>query len=180
MLLTALARIFAALNANRRESEIAGAICLGTALALIPAANLIWFALFLLAFLVKVNLGFALLTLGVVTPLALLFDSTLDSLGFAVLSQEALYDGLTALYNAPLGPVLGIHNTSVVGGAIVSVLLFAPLFFGTKALVRLYRDTLRAKIADLRIVRWWQRLPLAATLRRVAGQARSMYEMAGF
>ncbi len=180
MLLTALARIIAALNANRREGEIAWAVVLGLALALVPVGNFVWLVLFLIAFLAKVNLGIALLVFGVGTPLALLVDSLLDTLGYGILTAEGLQDFFSRAYNAPFGPFLGIHNTSVVGGLVVSAVLAVPVYYLGRMLVRYYRDTLRAKIAESRIVQWWQRLPLASFIRKAANQAKNMYEMAGF
>ena len=180
MLLTALARIIAALNANRREGEIAWAVVLGIALALVPVGNIVWIVLFLFTFLVKVNLGIALLVFGLGTPPALLLDSSLDALGYRVLTADGLQEFLTGAYNAPLGPFLGIHNTSVIGGLLVSAVIAVPVYYLFRILVRYYRDTLRAKIVQSRIVRWWQRLPLASFIRRAANQAKSMYEMAGF
>ncbi len=180
MLLTALARLIAALNANRREGEIAWATVLGIALALVPLGNLVWAALFVVTFLAKVNLGIALLVFGVFTPPALLLDSSLDAIGYRVLTAAELQDVLTATYNAPFGPFLGIHNTSVVGALIVSTALAVPVYFLCRIIVRYYRDTLRAKIAASRIVQWWQRLPLANLIKRAADQAKNMYELAGF
>ncbi len=180
MLFTALARIVAALNANRRPGEIAGAAVFGFALAMVPAGNLVWFALFLLLFLVKVNLGIALLSLAVFTPVAFAVDRWLDALGFSILTHDALYEPLTAAFNAPLGPFLGVHNTSVVGGVVVAVVAAAPLYFLARALVVLYRDSLREKIANSRLVKWWEKFPLAGAIRRLSERARSVYEFAQF
>lgn len=180
MLFTALARIVAALNANRRPGEIAGALVFGFALAMIPAGNLVWITLFFLLFLVKVNLGIALLSLAVFTPIALAIDPWLDSLGFSILTHDTLYEPLTAAFNAPLGPFLGVHNTAVAGALIVSIVAAVPLYLLGRWLVALYRDSLREKIAKSRLVRWWEKLPMARALRRLSERARSVYEFAQF
>lgn len=178
--MTALARIIAALNANRREGEIAWAVVLGIALAFVPTGNLVWVGLFLLTFLVKVNLGIALLVFGLCTPPALLFDSYFDAIGYRVLTEDGLHEFLTGAYNAPLGPFLGIHNTSVVGGLLISAVIAVPVYYLCRILVRYYRDTLRARIVQSRVVRWWQRLPIASSISRAVNRAKNMYEMAGF
>ncbi|MFW5994924.1 MAG: TIGR03546 family protein [Spirochaetia bacterium] len=180
MFFTAFAKLVAALNANRREGEIAGAVVLGIALALVPVGNLVWVALFLITFTIKVNLGIALVVFGVFTPVGLLVDPWLDQLGFALLSTDAAYEFLATSYNAPLGPFLGIHNTSVAGGLIVSAVLSVPIYMLARLLVRYYRNTVRQKIADSRIVQWYQRLPLAALIRKLVERAKSMYELASF
>lgn len=180
MIFTAIAKLIAALNANRREGEIAGAVVLGLALALVPVGNLVWVVLFLVTFTIKVNLGIALLVFGVFTPVALLVDPLLDQAGYALLTADAAYNFLAASYNAPLGPVLGFHNTSVAGALLVSVVIAAPVYLVSKMLVRYYRNTVRQKIAESRVVQWYQKLPLAALIRKLVERGKNMYELASF
>ena len=60
-MLSFIAKFLAALNANSRPGEIGAAAAFGFMLALIPGGNLLWFALFILVFLLKVHLATALL-----------------------------------------------------------------------------------------------------------------------
>ena len=98
-MLSFIAKIFIALNSNSRPSELASGIAFGFWLALIPGGNLLWTALFILAFLLKHNLAALLLSMGLfrlVTPLS---DALLDRLGALVLENPGLQVFFTELYN---------------------------------------------------------------------------------
>ncbi|TVQ20992.1 MAG: TIGR03546 family protein [Spirochaetaceae bacterium] len=174
-----LTRIVAALNANRRPGEIAGACSFAVMLALLPAGNLIWVSLFALVFLVKVNLGIALLLTAILTPMAVLADGFLDRVGYAVLTAPALQTFFTRLYNAPFGPLTGFNNSLVPGALIVGLLLWVPVFFLCRALVQAYRERLRVKIIRSPLVQWFARFPLVRRVQDAARRARSIYEWAG-
>ncbi|MFP4509962.1 MAG: TIGR03546 family protein [Spirochaetaceae bacterium] len=174
-----LTRVVAALNANRRPGEIASACSFAVLLALLPAGNLIWISLFAVAFLVKVNLGIVLLLTAVLSPAAVLADPTLDSIGFRVLSMPAMQSFFTMLYNAPVAPLTGFNNTLVPGALIAGAVAWFPVFFLARALVQLYRNTLRVKIIRSPFMQWLARLPLVRRLQNVAARARSVYEWAG-
>lgn len=179
MIINAVARVVAALNSNRRPGEIAAGASCAVMLALIPAANLIWIAMFALLFLIKINLSIALLTLAVLSPFAALADSLLDSIGYAVLTAPALQEVLTTWYNLPLAPFVGFNDTLVAGGLVVGIFLWIPVFLLVRAVVQLYRHTLRPKIAELPPVRWFTRLPLVQRFTGWVRRANGIYERAG-
>lgn len=174
-----LTRVVAALNANRRPGEIAGACSFAVLLALLPAGNMIWMSVFVLVFLVKVNLGIALLMTAVLTPFAVLADPVLDNVGYAVLTLPALQSFFTWLYNAPLGLLTGFHQTLVPGAIVVGLLLWFPVFFLARALVQVYRNRLRVRIIRSPFVQWLAKFPLVQRLQGAAARARSIYEWAG-
>ena len=93
-MIKALARLIVALNANARPAEIAAGAAFGVLLALVPGGNLLWYAIFAIAFLVKMNLAAMLLLLGLLRLVVPFADPALDALGYAVL-------GLPALRTAP-------------------------------------------------------------------------------
>lgn len=174
-----LTRVVAALNANRRPGEIASACSFAVLLALLPAGNLIWASLFVLVFLVKVNLGIALLLTAILSPMALLVDGILDTVGYAVLTVPALQSFFTWLYNAPLGPLTGFNQTLVPGALVAGIVLWIPVFFIARAFVQLYRNRLRVRIIRSPLVQWLAKLPIVRRLQGAASRARSIYEWAG-
>jgi len=169
VIVNAVARVVAALNSNRRPGEIGAAAGCAVALALIPAGNLIWIALFVALFLVKVNLSVALLTLAALSPFAGLTDPLLDSIGYRILTVAALQGPLTTLYNLPIAPFTGFNNTLVAGGLALGLVLWIPVYAAARAFVQIYRNTLRAKIAALPPVRWFVKLPI---VQRITGWVR--------
>ena len=61
MLLRGIVKLAVAMNSNRGEGEVAAAVAFALLLALIPAGNLLWFALLLATLLLKVNLAVEML-----------------------------------------------------------------------------------------------------------------------
>lgn len=154
------AKIFVALNSNSRPGELASGLAFGFWLALLPGGNLLWAVLFILAFFIKHNTGAFLVSLALfrlVTPLS---DPLLDRLGRAVLEQPALQDVFTRIYNLPLLPYSSFNNSLVMGGFLLGLLLWVPLFFLFRLLVRVYRTRLAPKIAESRLVRGLKAVPL--------------------
>ena len=166
MLVKFIARVVVALNANSRPGEIAFGAALGLLLALIPGGNLLWAALFLTTFFLKINLAAELLFLALFRLLAPLADGLLDRLGGIVLGLPWLQGPLTTLYNLPLLPYTRFNNTVVMGGLLAGLALLVPVFFLVRALVVLYRRKLRDRIAESRLGRAIRRVPLFAAVGR--------------
>ena len=168
-----IAALIVAVNANNRAGEVAAGISFALLLALIPSGNLLWIALFLITFLLKVNLAGELLFLALFKLPAPLSDGLLHRLGAWVLSQPFLQDPFTAAYNLPLLPLSRFNNTIVMGGLTAGLLLWVPVFLLFRQLVILYRRRLRDKIAGSRLVKALGRVPLVATVgnavRRIGG-----------
>jgi uncharacterized protein (TIGR03546 family) len=173
-----IATIIVAINANSRAGEVAAGIAFALLLALIPAGNLLWAALFLLSFLLKVHLAAELLFLALFRLLVPLADALLDRLGYLVLSLPALRSIFTTLYNLPIVPLTHFNNTLVMGGLAAGIILWLPAFFAFRALVFLYRGRLRERLAGSRLVQVFRRIPLVASIasamRKLGGAALSM------
>lgn len=159
-----IARIIASLNANRRAGEVGAAVACGALLALIPSANLLWLLLFVITFFLKINHAMELVSLALLSPLAPLFDPLLHTLGLAVLTAEPLQELFTGLYNVPLLPFTRFNNTVVLGGLIGGLIMWAPIYFLVRALVRVYRKSIHPKLADSKIVRTFTRIPIVSKL----------------
>jgi uncharacterized protein (TIGR03546 family) len=163
-----IATIVVAINANSRAGEVAAGIAFALLLALIPGGNLLWGVLFLLTFLLKINLAAELLFLALLRLLVPLADGPLDRLGYLVLSLPPLRPVFTALYNLPVVPLTRFNNTLVMGGLVAGLVLWLPLFFVFRALVFLYRLRLRDRLAGSRLVRAFRRVPLVAAIAAAA------------
>lgn len=171
-----LAKLLAALNANRRPGELGAALACGFLLALIPSANLLWYALLLLFLLFKLHIATMLLTILVVKLAVPLVDPLIDALGHWVLTMPALEAFFTAAASAPLLPYTQFNNSLVTGGLCAGALLWAPLFLLTTRIVRSYRRTLRERIARSRIVLSLQGIPWIAKLSRAVRRSTALYE----
>ena len=164
MIITWIARIIASLNANRRAGEIGAGVAMGVLLALMPGRNLLWLLIFIVTVFLKLNLGVELLVLAVLKPLAPLADSWLHSLGLTVLTTGGLQEFFTTLYNIPLLPFTRFNNTVVMGSLLTGIILWVPLFLATGVLVRFYRKKIHPRLAESKIVKAFQRIPIVSKL----------------
>jgi uncharacterized protein (TIGR03546 family) len=163
-----LAKIIVALNSNSRPAEMASAIAFGFWLALIPAGNLLWISLFIIAFFLKHNMGsflFSLVIFRLITPL---LDPFLDLLGGLILQIQFLQGFFTSLYNLPLLPYFQFNNTIVMGSFVLGLLLWVPLFMLFLNLVKLYRKTLAPKITESKLIKSLKNVPLFSKILKAA------------
>jgi uncharacterized protein (TIGR03546 family) len=159
-----IATLIVAINANNRAGEIAAGISFALLLALIPTGNLLWFALFVITMLLKINFAALLLFLALFKLLVPLADGLLHRLGLLVLSLPLLSDFFSTGYNLPLLPLTRFNNTVVMGGLVAGLLLWVPVFLLFRRLVVAYRRSLRDRIAGSRLLRALGRIPLVATI----------------
>ena len=173
-----IASLIVAVNANNRTGEIAAGVSFALLLALVPSGNLLWFTVFVITFLLKINLAGELLFLALFKLLVPLADGLLHRLGVLVLTQPILAGGFTYAYNLPVLPLSRFNNTVVMGGLVAGLLLWIPVFLLFRWLVILYRRSLRDRIAGSRLVKALGRVPLVATIgnavRKLGGAALSL------
>ncbi len=177
MIVTWIARLIASLNANRRPGEIAAGIAMGVWLALLPAANLLWVALFMITVFLKLNLGIELLILAVLSPLAALADGQLHLLGSALLTANALEGFFTTLYNVPVVPFTRFNNTVVMGALVAGAALWIPVFLIGRVLVRVYRRSIHPRLAESKIVKAVHRIPGVSRLISLTKRFQNVYSV---
>lgn len=159
-----IARLIVALNANTRPGEIGAGAAFGLLLALVPGGNLLWIALFILTFFLRLNMAMQVVLMGLLRLIAPLADPALDALGHAVLSLPLLRPLFTALQNAPVVPLSRFNDTLVMGGLLAGLVLWVPVFLLFGLLVRLYRRKLRERVAGGKLARAIARVPLLSAI----------------
>lgn len=168
-MIKALARLIVSLNANSRPAEIAAGAAFGVILALVPGGNLLWYAFFVLAFLVKINLAATFLVLGLGRLVVSLADPALDALGWLVLTLPALEPAFTAIARSPVAGWTRFNDTVVMGGLVAGIVLWAPVHLLFLFLVKLYRRRIRKRIASSRLAKAIAKVPFVATLGKAIG-----------
>jgi uncharacterized protein (TIGR03546 family) len=164
MIIRTIAKVIALLNSNSRAGEVGAGIAYGLLLALIPGGNLLFYLLFALAFLLKINLGLTIVSLFVFSIFVPLFDPLLDQLGLWVLTLPSLYEGYTGAYGTPVVPWTRFNNTLVMGGLVAGAVLFVPATLLFTRLVRLYRDRVHARFMQSKLVKRFTQIPLVQKL----------------
>lgn len=175
-MISLIAKLVAALNANSRPAEVAAAASFGLLLALIPGGNLLWFAILVVVFLLKVHLASALLIMALGKLIVPLADPLISRLGLFILNQEALLPLFTQMINTPVLPFTAFNNSLVAGGLAAGLLLWIPVFLLFIPLVNLYRNTLRPRLAENRIVKAFQRFPIVNKIAGAAGKAGRLWK----
>lgn len=175
MIVNWIARVFVAINSNRRASEIAFGISFAFVLALVPKANLLWVSLFILSFFLKLNQAVEIVFIAVFGVIGAILDGFLDQVGYAVLTLPSFKGLFTTFFNTPFFYLTKYYNSIVMGGLVVGLVLAVPIYFLAKYLVKVYRDRVREKIVHNKFVKAFQKQPLVAGLRRKFGSAMKFY-----
>ena len=170
-MLKGIVKLVMALNSNKGTGEIAAGAAFGLLLALVPAGNLLWGALLLITWFLKVNFAVEMLVIAVLKLVLPLVDPLLDSLGHAVLTLPPLRGLFAALYNVPLVPFTRFNNSIVMGGLLAGIVLWVPACRGFESLVRVYREKAKPRIERSRLYKWFRKLPLIESLAKLAAGA---------
>ena len=176
MIVTWFAKVFVAINSNKKTSQIALAISFAFLLALIPKANLFWVSLFVLTFFLKVNQAVEMVFIAVFSLFLDFLDIFLDRIGFAILTIPSLTDFFTKLFNSPFFYLTKYYNSLVMGGLVVGLAMFVPIYFLAKYLVDVYRDKMREKIANNKFVKAITKQPILVGIKNKFGAAVRFYD----
>ncbi|MEJ2306599.1 MAG: TIGR03546 family protein [candidate division WOR-3 bacterium] len=176
MIVSWIAKVFVAINSNKRTSEIAWAISVAFILALIPKGNLLWIALFVLTFFLKLNQAVEMVFIVIFNYSFKFLDRILDRIGYIILTIPNLEDFFTKLFNNPFFYLSKYYNSLVMGGLIVGLIMAFPIYFLSKFLVEVYRDKIRDKMASNKFVKAFMKQPLIVGIKRSLGSAVRFYE----
>ncbi|MGI9457644.1 MAG: TIGR03546 family protein [Aeoliella sp.] len=131
-LLRPVRQLFAALTANDSPNQLALGFTIGMVLGMVPKGNLIAVSLAVLLCAVKVNRSAGLMAAGVFSLIAPLTDGFTHKLGSKLLHQPVLQDSFAWLYDLPLGPFIGFHNTVTIGALLLALYITYPCYYGSR------------------------------------------------
>jgi uncharacterized protein (TIGR03546 family) len=156
------------LRSGQTPRQIAGGFALGAIVGLMPFFTLQGLFLWLVIFVLDVNLSATLLAVTLFALVAYIIDPLLHSLGyFLLVDSSSLHAFWISLYNAPIAPLTRFNNTVVLGSFVAGFLLFAPVYFGMHRFVLAYRARLHTRVEQLKIyqiisksglVKWYDRI----------------------
>ena len=147
LVLKLLQSLVKALHSEGTPGQVAAGIALGSILGLTPLLSLHNLFIVALIFLLNVSLPGAALGWALATPLGFALDPAFDALGrWLLLDIPALTPLWTALANAPVVPLSNFNNSVVLGSLVAALLLFTPVYFGSRWSVRRYRETLGERV----------------------------------
>lgn len=142
-----------ALTANDSPNQLAVGFTIGMMLGLVPKGNLIAASLMVLLCATKVNRSAGLVAAGIFSLVSPLFDGVTHKIGEAVLYQPGLQPFYAWLYDQPLGPFIGFHNTVTIGSLLLGLYITYPSFYGSRLVVVRYRDRVKSFLERHRVGR---------------------------
>lgn len=157
-------KLFKALNTNSHPGEIAHAASIGILLGLVPKNNALWYILFVFFLFVRIHKGCLFLSILLGTLLAPLFDPLFDSLGYTVLTFEALKPAYGNLLELPFVAFTEFNNTIVAGSLTASLILYTPVYILTRFLVFLWRKFAAPALTQNKLVQALYKTPLIAKI----------------
>lgn len=149
-----------ALNSNQNPIGVALGISFGVFLGIMPSDNLLWFIVLILTFFIDLNMAIQFVFLGIFKLFNFVFDNLIHNIGYFILTQEKLSPFFTELANTPVIPLTRFNNSMVMGGFVFGLILFVPLTIILVLLIKYYRNTLREKIVNSKIVKWFMASPM--------------------
>jgi uncharacterized protein (TIGR03546 family) len=99
--------------------------------------------------------------------------------GSAILTGAGLEGFFTTLYNLPLVPFTRFNNTVVMGALAAGLALWIPVFLLARVLVRVYRKHIHPRLAESRIVKAIQRIPIVSRVLAVSRRLQRVYSVVG-
>ena len=157
-------KLFKALNTNSHPGEIAYAASIGILLGLVPKNNALWYILFVFFLFVRIHKGCLFLSILLGTLLAPLFDPLFDSLGYTVLTFEALKPAYGNLLEIPFVAFTEFNNTIVAGSLTASLILYIPVYILTRFLVFIWRKFIAPALSQNKLVQVLYKTPLIAKI----------------
>lgn len=139
------------LQGGQTPNQIAWGFALGAIVGLSPHFTIQILLIWIIIFILDVNLSSAFLGATVFAIVAYLFDPLFHAFGFTLLTIEGLRGFYTSLYNAPIAPLTRFNNTVVMGSFVTAVILVIPVYFGMKIFVIKYRLHLHDKIVKWKV-----------------------------
>jgi uncharacterized protein (TIGR03546 family) len=156
------------LREGQTPNQVAGGFALGSMVGLMPGLSLQGLLVWLIIFVLNVNLSAAFLAATLFALIAWLLDPVFHQIGYWLLVDlEGLKGFWTTLYNAPIAPLTRFNNTIVMGSIVGALVLVFPVFLGMKRFVIAYRKTVGARIEKTKLyqiisknflVRWYEKV----------------------
>lgn len=151
-MLTIIAKLFKLLNSETDPRQIALAICLALIVALTPIFSIHNLLVLLVVALFRVNMMAFIVAIIAFKPLGFILSPLTNSIGYTTLTNASLEPLWTSLYNVSAIKLTNFNNTHLMGGLVLSLILFIPLYFILKKLIIKYREKFMENFNKLKIV----------------------------
>lgn len=151
-----LAKFLKALNSETDPGQISFAIVLGMIMGFTPLWSFHNIIVLFLVLVIRTNLSGFLGSFALFSGLAYLIDGAFIQLGESLLSNPALIETWTILYNIDFWRLSHFNNTLTLGSLVVALILAIPFYFTGLFIITQYRE---------HILQWVMKTRLAQIVR---------------
>lgn len=151
MLLKLLQRLAGTLNSDGTPTQVAAGMAIGTVFGLTPLINLHNLVILVIVMLFQVTIPAVMLGWIASIPFGFALDPIFDRMGQQMLEVLALNPVWTTVTNAPILALANLNNSVVLGSLVFWVLVVVPLVFLFRWGVTRYRETVYARIKQIRL-----------------------------
>lgn len=146
-------KLFKILNGDISAKQIAGGFAFGAIIGLTPTLSLHNLVAILLVCIIRVNVTTVLFSFAIFKLVGYLAIDYLSlEVGYFLLVKCEFLRGLwTFLYNLPIVSLSGFNNTLLLGGLIISLIIFYPNLFLAQKGVLAYRASVQPKLEKIKL-----------------------------
>jgi len=148
-----LIKIFKILNSESSPPQIALAVALAAFVGLTPFLTLQNLFIIIIVCLLRVNFTAFLLAWPLFFLLSFILSPIIEQIGAMVLNNDGLQAMWTSFYNSLTGRLSYFYSTHTMGGFIVALVLFAPVYLGVQLGVDKYRTTWAETISNTPLIK---------------------------
>ncbi|MBM95791.1 MAG: TIGR03546 family protein [Oceanospirillaceae bacterium] len=151
-MLSLLANLLKALNSESAPGQISLAIAFSAIVAFTPFLSLHNILILLIVLVVRTNLSGFLVGYVLFSMLAFFIDPLSIRLGESLLANPGLMDTWVALYQSEWWRMTAFNHTLTLGGFVIGVAAFAPVYLLSNVLIRQYRQRFMEWFMKLKVV----------------------------
>jgi len=157
IILKTLHKLLKLLNSETAPSQLSAGIAFGMIVGLSPFFAWHNLVIFLLVFLLRVNLSMFFMATAFFAIIGFFMDPLFDRLGYFLLVELDVARSLWIwIASAPILPFFRLNNTVVMGSLALSLITYFPVFVVAIWAIGQYRKHWKEKIKDSKFMKWFK------------------------
>ena len=168
-MLRLILKLFYAINSETAPGQISAGFCFAMFPGFTPWMRLHNLAVVVLLLVFRVNFAAFIVGLGLWSALGFGLDPMIHGVGDKLLNAPGLQPRWQAMYDSLWWRLTGFNNTTVLGGVVLAVVLFVPLFIVFRWLIVRYRERVQKWVMKSRAMTFLKASKLYRAYRAVAG-----------
>ncbi len=168
-MLSLLANLLKALNSESAPGQVSLAIALSAIVAFTPFVSLHNIVILLMILLVRTNLSGFLMGYALFSLVSFFIDPLSIRLGESLLANPGLMDTWVSLYQSEFWRMTAFNHTLTLGGFVIGIMAFVPIYLLSNVLIRQYRGRFMAWINKLKVVQALQASKFYSIYQSLAG-----------